>query len=124
MAMHPEKMEVSFPFQSEYIGEIEAVRIPVISPLRPRAPTVMYFYESGKRWRVDLTIKEGSHSSSNPNHSKNLKTPLVIGVASGGVVYGLAKWKEEEVRRRLRIAPEYLGILAGAAGLGVSYYLL
>ena len=62
---------------------------------------------------------------SNPgHHSRNLKQSVAIGAGTGGVVYGLAKWKEDEVRRRLRISPELLGIISGAAGCGVSYYLI
>lgn len=66
----------------------------------------------------------GTGRSNPSHHSRNLKQSVAIGAGTGGIVYGLAKWKEDEVRRRLRISPELLGVISGAAGCGASYYLI
>jgi len=64
------------------------------------------------------------HSGNPGHHSRDLKQSAIAGAATGGVVYGVAKWKENWVRQNLHLAPEYMGIIAGAAGAGVSYFVL
>jgi len=69
--------------------------------------------------------KGGNPGHSNPgHHSGNLKKSAIAGVTTGGVVFGVAKWKEDWVRQNLHTKPEYLGVLGGAAGFGLSYFVL
>lgn len=58
------------------------------------------------------------------NPGSGMKKSVIVGVATGAVVYSVTKWKQDWVERNLHIAPEYLGIIAGGAGFGVSYFVL